>query len=373
MRASIQDELTGWYHRVHRDLPWRRTSDPYAIWVSEIMLQQTQVETVKPYYLRFMETFPDVETLAASPLEKVLHLWAGLGYYSRARNLHRGAAVVVERFEGRLPPDINLIKTIPGIGPYTAGAILSIAFGIPAPILDGNVIRVLSRIFHLTDDSTTTSARAVLWDLASLLVHPDQPSAFNQAMMELGALVCVPGVPRCELCPLSHVCVAKSQGDAAELPTRGKEKVRPTQHVAAALITRGGRWLVCRRPEQGLLGGLWELPLLEVMSPDDPAGVQVAIQHALGLVVDVGERLDQVRHIFTHLDLSITPWRCTSRGGEVLLGVATPRRGVCTTYLEARWASQAELKQLPTGVIVRKLLAASSAPQLSLFSPSHEG
>jgi A/G-specific adenine glycosylase len=264
--AELQRALLAYYHSQKRDLPWRRTRDPYAIWVSEIMLQQTRVATVIPYYQRWLERFPDVSALADAPLDAVLEQWSGLGYYSRARNLHRGAREVVGHYGGSVPASVAELQRVPGIGRYTAGAIASIAFGARAPLVDGNVARVLARIFELELDVKSTAGQKALWALASELVPAEAPGDFNQALMELGATVCTPLSPACGTCPIGSICAARASGRQAELPIlppRKRASELPALILRAAWIERGGALLVMRRRPEGLYGGLWELPQAE--------------------------------------------------------------------------------------------------------------
>lgn len=261
--ASLRTRLLPWYRGHRRDLPWRRTRDPYAVLVSEIMLQQTRVSTVIPYFERWIKAFPDARALARARLDRVLSLWAGLGYYSRARHLHNAARAIVAEHGGRVPCEPGALLKLPGVGRYTAGAVASIAFNRPAPILDGNVIRVLARLFCITDDTTTTGVRDRLWALAERIIPPGRASDFNQAMMELGALVCVPGEPKCGLCPLAKGCEGRKRGKASLLPVLRKRQ--PTRDVRqfAAICRRGNRVLLRQRREGELMAGLWAFPRCE--------------------------------------------------------------------------------------------------------------
>jgi len=270
-KFKIAIALLDWFQDHKRDMPWRRTSDPYAIWLSEIMLQQTQVATVIPYYERFLKKFPRVNDLAAAPLDDVLKLWAGLGYYSRARNLHKGAQTIVERFDGKVPTTSELIREIPGIGAYTAGAILSIAYGLPEPLVDGNVARVFSRLFLLKGDWRKNPLKDELWDharevqaaLAQAKTKIRNPSGdLNQALMELGATVCTPQNPQCLLCPISEHCQARARGQQDQYPEVLAQKKSPVWKITAWLVTDAkGRTLFAQRSADGLFGGLWEVPM----------------------------------------------------------------------------------------------------------------
>ena len=234
-RSELRTALLAWYRAHRRDLPWRRTRDPYAIWISEAMLQQTRVETVIPYWERFLARFPDVEALATADADDVIACWAGLGYYSRARNLHRAAQIVVERHAGRLPADVELLRELPGVGRYTAGAVASIAFDRPAPIVDGNVARVLARLFGIAADVRSRAVQERLWREAEELARGEDPGALNQALMELGAMVCTPRAPRCADCPWSRRCAAFAHGSAAAASkVRGNRPPCPLMTACAA-------------------------------------------------------------------------------------------------------------------------------------------
>lgn len=254
------------FRSVRRDLPWRRSRDPYAIWISEIMLQQTRVAAVVPYFERWMARFPTITSLAEAPLDDVLAAWSGLGYYSRARNLHRCAREVVASHDGALPASATALRGLPGIGPYTAGAIASIAFDQPEPLVDGNVARVLARVYAIDDDIKSPAAVRVLWRLAGQMVPERAPGDFNQGLMELGATVCTPLSPACLLCPLATLCRARAQGREHELPrmpARRRPHELPLIDARALWIERRDALLLARRRPEGLYGGLWELPQAE--------------------------------------------------------------------------------------------------------------
>lgn len=253
---AIRRRLLHHYDRHRRQLPWRGETDPYRIWVAEVILQQTRVETAIPFYRRWLERFPTLETLAASDQEDVLAAWSGLGYYRRARNLHRAARIVRERHGGELPSDAAKLRELPGLGPYTAGAVASIAFGRREPAVDGNARRVLARLFDLERPSFGELAR-----LAGALVPPDRPGDFNQALMELGATICRPRRPRCGMCPVEAICTARSRGTVDQRPRAAPARAAPEATVGTAvLVSRRGRVLIARRPAEGLLGGMWEFP-----------------------------------------------------------------------------------------------------------------
>ncbi len=262
--AKLQKALLKWFGRSQRDLPWRKTKDPYAVFVSEMMLQQTQVKTVIPYYERFLRELPDWASLARAPEEKVLKLWEGLGYYRRARNLGAAAQMVVRDFMGKLPDRLEEIQKLPGVGPYSAGAILSIAFQKPIPLVDGNVERVFSRLFLLKGDLKTGVGREKVWELAQSLVPPKQPGDFNQALMELGATTCLPENPLCLLCPLVSLCLAAQKGLQNQFPETAPAQETVEVSMAALLVRKKDLVLVRKRPEEEKwLKGLWEFPSAE--------------------------------------------------------------------------------------------------------------
>ena len=253
--------LLDWYLGARRDLPWRRSGDPYAVWVSEVMLQQTQVKTVIPYYLRFLDAFPTVARLAQSDLEQVLKLWEGLGYYSRARNLHKSAGLVVSHYGGRIPDQWDTLHRLPGIGDYIAAAVLSIAYGRPYAVVDGNVKRVLARVFALSEPVNVAVSHKTFQQWANRLLDHDRPADYNQAIMELGALICQPRQPLCLQCPLINFCQAKMAGTTERFPVKIKRTPVPKKEVVAAVIRKNDRLLLVRRPDQGLLGGCGSCPM----------------------------------------------------------------------------------------------------------------
>lgn len=299
--AEFQEDLLLWFAVARRDMPWRNTRDPYGIWVSEVMLQQTQVDTVRDYWIRFMERFPTVESLATAHLDAVLKAWEGLGYYSRARNLHKAARALVERHGGVLPADPAALRALPGFGPYTAGAVAAIAFGLPEPAVDGNVLRVLSRLADCHEDVTLPATRKRFEDLARQLTPPGRASAFAQALMELGALICTPRKPRCGDCPVARACRARRAGTAEALPRKATRRKAPHADVAVAVCLSGSRVLVTRRPERGMLGGLMAFPQVQVAEGEP---LEAAIGRALQLVGVQGvcERsLVSYPFVFSHL------------------------------------------------------------------------
>lgn len=293
----VTASLLSWYDSCARILPWRGIRDPYRTWVSEAMLQQTRVETVLSYYSRFLSRFPDLPSLAASDESEVLKCWEGLGYYSRARNLLKGARQVMSDYGGCLPSDPALLRTICGIGPYMAGAIASIAFDIPVPAVDGNVIRVVSRLSGIREDASKPAVRRRIESEAALLVPGERPGDHNQAMMDLGATVCVPGTPDCSRCPLSGFCDAFRRGDAAGLPVLPKSRPQKVIPWTVLLVRSGGRVLLRRRTEK-LLQGLWCFPMLE--GHIEPDRLADHISASLRLSVRDPRPAGEARHVFTH-------------------------------------------------------------------------
>jgi A/G-specific adenine glycosylase len=301
--AAIAPLLLAWYGQVGRDLPWRHTSDPYCIWLSEIMLQQTTVTAVVPYYQRFLARFPDVATLAAAPIEAVIDAWAGLGYYSRARNLHAAAQRVMSEYGGTFPSSLEELTDLPGVGRSTAGAIRAIAFGERGVILDGNVRRVLVRLLTLDGDPRSTAAEKQLWSWAEALTPNERADDYAQAIMDLGATCCMPTKPTCLVCPLAAHCQANLQGRQAELPVKRTQKAVPTVVQVALLLERDGRWRVERRPLSGMLGGLWEFPTCVVAAGDDPARIAAALAATYG-VSDIREA-GHVAHAYSHFKVDL--------------------------------------------------------------------
>lgn len=338
--TAFQDALLSWYDEHRRDLPWRRERDPYRIWVSEVMLQQTRVETVIPYYERFIARFPDAEALAAASEEDVLSHWAGLGYYRRARYLHAGVREVVSRYGGTVPSDLAEVASLPGVGPYTAGAIVSIAYDEPVPAVDGNVMRVLSRLHQLRDDVRQPASRRRFEAVAAELVPQQRAGDFNQALMELGALVCVPGRPRCGQCPVVQFCAAHAAGEQNELPIRSRSPRPQEQELACAIVEQAGRVLVERRPSEGLLAAMWQFPTVELGPGEQAAAAVVAhVEAVYGWPVVAGPEAVRHTHVFTH-----RRWLLEGIGCRLQPGTESE---LASDGGEARWVTPAELEQLP--------------------------
>jgi A/G-specific adenine glycosylase len=332
--ALIAPRLLAWFDRNRRDLPWRRTKDPYRIWVSEIMLQQTQVPTVIPYYRCFLRAFPTVRRLASAPLDEVLRLWAGLGYYSRARNLHTAAKRIVEQHGGRFPASYEAIAALPGIGAYTAGAFLSIAFGLRLPAIDGNAARVLSRVFLVRGDVRAGRPKQKIEALGYAAVPDDRPGDHNQALMELGALICLPRPPRCEVCCLDEVCEARAKRLQDRIPPPRRSGVMRRVRMAVAVVRRRGRVLIAQRPEGGVWAGLWQFPSAELAPGQSP---EAALRHSLssdfGLEVEVGQEITSLQHGIMNQRIELTAYACKVLGGR------TRVRG----HADAKWVRPDEL------------------------------
>ena len=336
----LATKLLKWY-RVHgRTLPWRDHPDPYAVWVSEIMLQQTRVEAVVPYFEEWMARFPSVQALAKASEQDVLNLWEGLGYYSRARNLHKAAQKVVDDFGGKLPNSVNELRQLPGIGRYTAGAIASMAFGLDEPVLDGNLRRVYARLFNVEIPADSTEGENLLWSLATENLPKGRAGDFNQAMMDLGATICLPKNPRCLICPLIAECQAQKLGLQFQRPVMKPNAEVPHVIHTAAVILRRGRVLLAKRPSQGLLGGMWEFPNGRV--DGDPArGLPKALRAGYNLKVRAGEALGIVQHAYSHFRVTVHAFRCEP--------VEISKKG------NLKWVRLAELEDYPMGRIDRQI------------------
>lgn len=307
-KNAFQHDLISWFTEEQRDLPWRKDQDPYKVWVSEIMLQQTRVDTVIPYFNRFIEKFPSINDLAEADEEKVLKAWEGLGYYSRVRNLQSAVREVKEKYGGVVPNTKEEISTLKGVGPYTAGAILSIAYGIPEPAVDGNVMRVISRILSIWEDIAKPATRKTFEKAIHELISHENPSYFNQALMELGALICTPTSPSCLLCPVREHCTAFHEGVEQELPVKTKAKKQRKVQLAALIIRdEEGRTVIHKRASEGLLANMWEFPNVEVSAPYlyEKIYIEALMLEQFGLHVKVGDEVCQIEHVFSHLKWDI--------------------------------------------------------------------
>jgi A/G-specific adenine glycosylase len=338
--ATLAGRLLPWFdaHGRH-DLPWQSDSDPYRVWISEVMLQQTQVETVKPYYERFLARFPDVAALAAAPQDEVMRLWSGLGYYARARNLHRAAGEIVAQHRGQLPDTLAALLELPGIGRSTAGAILALARGQRHPILDGNVKRVLARVFLVEEPGESTAGLKKLWSLSDAATPTARVAAYTQAIMDLGATVCTRANPACNRCPLVTDCAALAAGRVGELPAPRRRAPRRLRRTHMLFLLDAGRVLLERRPPRGIWGGLMAPP--EFTHAED---AEASLAARFGLAAPT-RRLAPVRHAFTHFDLEIEPWivELAGRNGQAAEG-------------EARWQELASIESVGLPAPVARLL-----------------
>jgi A/G-specific adenine glycosylase len=311
--ASLRRRLLAWYDASHRALPWRfpqHGADPYRVWLAEVMLQQTQVRAAIPYYERFVARYPTLEALAAADDDAVFALWSGLGYYARCRNLLAAARAALARHDG-LPASVELLRALPGFGPYTAGAVASIAFAIPAPAVDGNVARVLSRLFLVEGESASPRVRDRLWAIAGALVPAERPGDFTQALMELGATVCPKAAPACARCPVATLCGARAAGRQHALPAPRRRPARSQRTIACAVVLRGRDVFLTRRPEGGLFGGLWAPPAVELEGAGDALPALRAAVRELGGKGRVGRELAAVTRTLTHRELTLRAFTCT--------------------------------------------------------------
>ncbi|MBU8908868.1 A/G-specific adenine glycosylase [Desertibacillus haloalkaliphilus] len=341
---QFQKDLVTWFEENKRDLPWRENQDPYRVWVSEIMLQQTRVDTVIPYYQQFMEKFPTIDALAEAEEQQVLKAWEGLGYYSRVRNLQTAVREVSEHYGGQVPDTKKEISKLKGVGPYTAGAILSIAYGKPEPAVDGNVMRVLSRILLIKEDIAKQKTRKLFEDVTTSLISADKPSEFNQGLMELGALICTPKSPGCLICPVQAHCRAYQEGIQEQLPVKAKKKKpKGKQLVAAVIENEWGQVLIHRRPSEGLLARLWEFPNTEAGSADQKQVLKDFLTEHYGVNVTVGKKVQTVEHVFSHLvwNISVYQTELLNEGNE---------------SDELRWVSKTEIGQYPFPVSHQKII-----------------
>jgi len=342
VREAIQKRLLRWFEENKRDLPWRRTQDPYAVWVSEIMLQQTQVATVIPYYQKFLKSFPTLRHLAKANLSKVLKVWEGLGYYSRARNLHRASQILLNHFHGKTPDTLKDLLSLPGIGRSTAGAILSFAFDKEAPILDGNAKRVLSRLFAVLGSPGGRKTEQLFWEISESLIPKGYSNPFNQALMDLGSIICTPKGPRCPLCPLHHFCKARASGDPEKYPTKKSQRAIPHVESVSAVIKKKGKVLLNQRPPVGLLGGLWGFPNWRI---EEKRGTRLrlrlrnCIKKEMGMNVKVKEPMGIFHQTYSHFKLTLHVYYCVAMGKN--------KKG--------RWVAVGNLHLLPMSRIHRRI------------------
>ena len=319
-QEQIQQHLMRWYLAHHRHLPWRDSTDPYRIWVSEVMLQQTQVKTVVPYFLKFLAAFPTLKDLAEAGPDQVLKLWEGLGYYARARNLHKAAQHLVSLSGGCIPNRFSDFKALPGVGDYIASAVLSIAFGKAHAVVDGNVKRVLSRLFCLDMPVNHSAAHKTFKPVAEALLNRKDPGGFNQAIMELGALICTPTSPDCIACPLKDLCWARAESRIKAFPVRLTRKKTPCFHISTGIVIKHGRLLITQRKPDGLLGGLWEFPGGKVKKDETASAACIReIKEETGLTVRVSSFLTRIKHAYTHFKIEMDVFYCDYISGDVVL------------------------------------------------------
>lgn len=338
--------LLAWFRRAARRMDWRETEDPYRIWVSEVMLQQTRVGTVTPYYRRFLSSFPTVKDLAEAPLDRVLKAWEGMGYYSRARNLHKAAGILLAERGGRLPSSVDELMTLPGVGRSTAGAIAAIAFRQDVPILDSNVKRVVARLHAVREDVRSPAVERSLWGYSRRTILPGKGRETALALMDLGSMVCTPRNPRCPACPLARWCEARRRGLQDSIPRRPAKRILPHRDVVVAVIeNREGKILIDRRPEHGLLGGLWEFPGGKRETGETLRGALAReIREEMGVRIEVLGKIGTIRHVYSHFRMTLHAYRCRKAGGSV------------RSAREWRWATPSVLAGLAFPRADRKLL-----------------
>lgn len=343
---SFVPVLLAWFEVNARDLPWRSDHSPYRTWISEVMLQQTQVDTVLPYFRNWMTRFPTIESLAAADEQEVLTMWEGLGYYSRARNLHRAAKSVVAEMNGQIPDTLEALQDLPGIGPYTAAAIASIAFNVDVPSVDGNVRRVLARLFDVKEPARSTEGEKILKSLAQAHLPTGKAGMYNEALMDLGATICMPKGPHCEQCPIAAYCLSFQQGVQEQRPVKLPRKKVPHLTVTAAVIQQDGRVLLAQRPAHGLLGGLWEFPggTMEEADEDLERCLQREIAEELGVAVHIDAPFGRYQHAYTHFKITLHAFLCQLGPNEIPQSLA--HDGIA-------WASLAELSAYPMGKVDR--------------------
>ena len=342
----IPPKLLTWYDQNARQLPWRSFPSPYWVWVSEIMLQQTRVETVLPYFERFIARFPDIQSLAQAEQAEVFRLWEGLGYYSRARNLHKAAKVLMDEHDGEFPSTMKELESLPGIGRYTAAAIASIAFNLPVAAVDGNIKRIYARLLNYPEIYGSPVFEKTIAHFAQEILPPDRPGDFTQALMDLGSAICTPRQPNCLTCPLQSDCLAFQNGTQAELPLKPKKAPIPHYDVCVAIIEENGKILLRKRPEKGLLAGLWEYPGGKFESSDEnfEACLQREIKEKTGLIIRLDAKLGVFKHAYTHFKISVHAWPATSiKYTEIQLPP------------EFSWISIKDLADCPMGKVARRI------------------
>ncbi len=351
---QFQGKLTTWYDAHQRSLPWRETSDPYHIWVSEVMLQQTQVDTVIPYFNRFVEQFQDIKHLADADLQDVLKMWEGLGYYARARNFHRAANVVQDTYHGIIPDDPETFQELPGVGDYIASAVQSIAFDHPCAVVDGNVKRVLARLFEVDTPVNNGTSYKTFKSIANELLDIQVPGIFNQAMMELGALVCKPKQPACNPCPVSEFCLARDHSAIDDFPKRIKKSKVPVHHIVAGVVIKNDRLLITQRKPEGLLGGMWEFPSGAINRGEKAESACIRnLEEKVNLAVKVDSKLARVTHAYTHFRIKMDVFLCHYKSGRIRLRGPAGFKWVTPGQIDLYPFHKANLKFIPD--LIQKL------------------
>lgn len=331
----IQRELLKWFKKNQRPLPWRKKYDPYHVWISEIMLQQTQVKTMLPYFDRWLKEFPTIKSVADAGEDRVLKLWEGLGYYSRARNIQKTARQILEKHDGEFPSNYESILALPGIGKYTAAAISSIAFNQDHPVVDGNVIRVLSRLFAYTKNTRLPEAEKQMWEWVHEILPKGKARLFNQAMMEFGALQCTPASPDCSICPLKSKCQAYQKNLVDELPDRGPKKISKNIKVAIAVIKKGDKVFIQKRPATGLMAGLWEFPGGKIEDGESALkALHREIKEEIGITIKSPRLIKKIKHAYTSFKVDLYCYEADFDDGRIKLRVAS----------EGKWVKISELK-----------------------------
>lgn len=344
----FQKNLIDWYLNNHRSLPWRKTEDPYRIWVSEAMLQQTQVSTVLPYYRKFLQKFPTIKHLARAESHDVLKVWEGLGYYARARNLHRAAGNVQQQYQGVIPNTWNQFRKLPGVGDYIAAAVLSIAFGLPYAVVDGNVKRVLARLQCITAPLNNSTSTKRFKETAEALKDTQMPGTYNQALMELGAIICKPKHPLCDRCPVQRFCLAYQTKTVAEYPNKKAARQTPQYHIAIGVVFKNGRVLITQRKPDGLLGGLWEFPGGKIKKGESAESACVReIKEEVSLQVAVIDYLAQVKHAYTHFKITMEIFCCNYKSGRVKRNGPVAHRWIKLDEIDQYALPRANHKFLP--------------------------
>jgi A/G-specific adenine glycosylase len=359
---QLQKRLNHWYQNHHRMLPWRETDDPYRIWVSEVMLQQTQIKTVLPYYKEFLIHFPNVQRLASAKLQGVLKVWEGLGYYARARNLHRAAKKILVDHNGKVPDTWETIRKLPGVGDYIAAAVLSIAYHQPFAVVDGNVKRVLSRLHKFEEPVNRSSSYKTFKAASERLLDRRRSGIFNQAMMELGATCCIPKKPACDICPIQRFCRAFQDGTVAEYPKRKNNPPIPLHHISVGVVYKNGHMLITRRKLEGLLGGLWEFPGGKIGKGESPESACVReIREEVNLKVEIDSHITRVKHAYTHFKVHLDVFACRYISGKVKLNGP----------IDHRWITWAEIDRFPFPKANHKFIPLLNPTKKSIPSTDH--